>query len=353
VRKAATIRDVAKAAEVSVSVVSRVLNGTGPVAAATRLRVVRAMDELGYRPRAAARELSQGGQSPTIGLLVPDLTNPFFGWLADRVVWEARTRGAQVVLMTTQEDPHLEAACLDALLNRSVGGVIATPTGGNVQQWTRLQQLRIDLVFVDRSISELDGVDLVSIQNVSSGHRATDYLLGLGHRRIALVSGPLSTSTGRSRIKGYRDALENASVDWDPQLVRDVSFRGHAGGDAVAALLAVENPPTALIVANTAQVLSSLRRLSQMGVQVPTDLSVIVFDDNPWAELVTPPLSTVRQPIEMLALHAVELVLGRMQGRLPAGVRTVEVEAEFIPRRSCAALGAANKPTSRIARKRA
>jgi LacI family transcriptional regulator len=254
--------------------------------------------------------------------------------------------------MTTQEDPHLEAACLDALLNRSVGGVIATPTGGNVEQWTRLQQLGIDLVFVDRSIGELDEVDLVSIQNVSSGHRATDYLLGLGHRRIALVSGPLSTSTGRSRIKGYRDALENASVDWDPQLVRDVSFRGHAGGDAVAALLAVDNPPTALIVANTAQVLSSLRRLSQMGVQVPTDLSVIVFDDNPWAELVTPPLSTVRQPIEMLSLHAVELVLGRMQGRLPDGARTIEVEAEFIARGSCAEPRAARK-ANKVARKRA
>ena len=338
-KKAATIRDVAKAAEVSVSVVSRVLNdGTGPVAPATRLKVVQAMDELGYRPRAAARELSQGGQSLTIGLLIPDLTNPFFAWLADRVVWEARARGVQVVLMTTQEDRHLEAECLNTLLDRSVGGVIATPTGDNVKQWSRLQQLGIDLVFVDRSISELDSVDLVSIQNVSSAYRSTEYLLELGHRRIAFVSGPLSTSTGRARIRGYRDAFENASVVGDPQLVRDVSFRGHSGGDAVAALLALDDPPTALIVANTAQVHSSLRRLSQMGIRIPTDLSVIVFDDNPWADLVTPPLSAVHQPIEMLARHSVELVLGRMQGKLSNGMRTIEVQAEFIPRSSCAPL---------------
>jgi len=352
VKKAATIRDVAKAAQVSVSVVSRVLNdGTGPVAAATRVKVVQAIEELGYRPRAAARELSQGGPSLTVGLLLPDLTNPFFAWLADRVVWEARARGVQVVLMTTQEDRHLEAECLDTLLNRSVGGVIATPTGDNVNHWSRLQQLGIDLVFVDRTISELDGVDLVSIQNVSSAHKATEYLLELGHERIALISGPASTSTGRARVRGYRLALENAAVTWDPHLVRDISFRGHAGGDAVAALLTLTNPPTALIVANTAQVHASLKRLSQMRVQIPGDLSVIVFDDNPWAELVTPPLSAVRQPIEMLARHSVELVLGRMQGRLPEGMRTIEVQPEFIPRSSCAPLR--KNGTKTPARKRA
>ena len=336
--KAATIRDVAREAGVSVSVVSRVLNqGSGPVAPDTRARVLSAIEHLAYHPRAAAKELSQG-QALTIGLVVADLTNPFFARLADRVVWKARARGVQVVLMTTREDPHLEAESLGTLLNRSVGGVIATPTGGNVEQWTRLQRVGVDVVFVDRTIAELPDIDLVSIENDLSAATATQHLLALGHSRIALISGPLTTSTGRARITGYENALRGAGVVVDPALVRDIAFRGDAGGDAIDALLSLPLPPTAVIVANTAQVQSVMRRLSQSQVSIPSQLSVVVFDDNPWIEMMTPPLSSVRQPIEMLARHSVELVLARMQGKLPPGRRVIEVQAEFVPRRSSAAL---------------
>src|SRR4051812_44974501 len=131
VQKRPTIRDVAQEAGVSVAVVSRVLNdGTGPVAPQTRARVVEVIERLGFRPRAAARELQQQS-STTIGLVLADLANPFFSRLADRVVWEARARGIHAVLLTTQEDPHLEAESLETLIGRSVGSVIATPTGGN------------------------------------------------------------------------------------------------------------------------------------------------------------------------------------------------------------------------------
>jgi LacI family transcriptional regulator len=294
------------------------------------------MKVLAYRPRSAARDLS-AGSSPAIGLVLADLANPFFARLADRIVWEARGKGIQVVLMTTQEDPHLEAESLATLLDRSVSGIIATPTGGNIESWKRLQKLGVDLVFVDRAIDDLD-VDVVSIDNALSARTATEYLIGLGHTRIGLVSGLATTSTGRSRIAGYRAALEQHSLPLDPLLVRDVPFRGRGGGDAVGSLLGLSDAPTALIVANTAQVENSVRRLVQMGVRIPHDLSVIVFDDNPWAELVSPPLSAIRQPIDLLAVHSVELVLGRMQNRLPLGSRTVLVQADFVARSSCAPL---------------
>ena len=337
-KKAPTIRDVAATAGVSVSVVSRVLNpDSGPVAPAKREQVLRVIAELGYRPRAAARELS-AGHALTVGLVVADLANPFFAQLADRVVWEARGHGVQVVVMTTQEDPHLEAESLDTLLDRSVGGVIATPTGGNVEKWDRLRDLGVNVVFVDRTIADLADVDVVSIENSDSAQRATEHLITLGHTRIGIVTGPASTSTGRSRIDGYRAAHHNASIVVDPMLIRDVPFRGDGGGNAVGSLLALPDAPTGLIVANTAQVQSSVRRLVQTGVRIPEDLSVIVFDDNPWTELTNPPLTVIRQPIDMLALHSLELVLGRMQGRLPPGPRTIEVQADFVPRSSCAPL---------------
>jgi LacI family transcriptional regulator len=337
-KKPPTIRDVAAAAGVSVSVVSRVLNPeSGPVAPAKRETVLRVIEELAYRPRAAARELSVGS-TPTVGLVVADLANPFFAQLADRIVWEARGHGVQVMVMTTQEDPHLEADSLDTLLDRSVAGVIATPTGANIEKWARLQSMGVDVVFVDRTIPELENVDVVSIANIDSARRATEYMLSLGHKRIGLISGPVTTSTGRARIQGYQSAHEAYSVGIDPQLIRDVPFRGDGGGDAVGSLLGLPDRPTGLIVANTAQVQSSVRRLIQTGVQIPENLSVIVFDDNPWTELTTPPLSVIRQPIDMLAVHSLELVLGRMQGKLPSAPRVIEVNADFVPRSSCSPL---------------
>jgi LacI family transcriptional regulator len=336
-KKAATIRDVAARAGVSVSVVSRVLNGTGPVAPAKRAQVLEAIDALAYRPRAAARELSHG-HSDTIGLLLADLTNPFFARLADRVVAEARSRDLQILLMTTQEDPHLEGQALDTLLDRSVGGMIGTPTGHNVERWEKLAALDIPVVFVDRAVRELEQVDVVSIENVESAATATNHLLDRGHTRIGIVSGPLDTSTGVERVQGYEQALRDRGLARDDRLVRPAPFRGDRGAEVVAAMLALDDPPTGLVVANTAQVRVVLRMLAQARVAIPDDLSVVVFDDNPWTELIRPPLTAVRQPIDMLALHSVELVHARMRQKLPPTPRRVGVAAEFVERSSTASI---------------
>jgi LacI family transcriptional regulator len=334
VQKLATIRDVAREAGVSIAVVSRVLNdGTGSVAPQTRARVVEVIDRLGYQPRAAARELQQRSIT-TIGLVLTDLANPFFARLTDRVVWEARARGVHVVLLTTQEDPHLEAESIETLVGRSVGAVIATPTGENLDKWRRLTSLGVNVVFVDREIDELPEADVVAIGNELSAETATQHLLDLGHRRIAFISGPLSISTGRERVAGFRKAMTRADVDVDEQLIHAIPFRGESGSDAVSALLALPAPPTGLIVGNTAQVRSALRRIKQSPVVVPDDLSLIVFDDNPWTEFVSPPLSVVRQPIDLLALHSVELAVGRLKGALTELPRRIRVNAEFVQRSS-------------------
>jgi LacI family transcriptional regulator len=332
--KPPTIRDVASEAGVSVAVVSRVINeGTGPVAPATRERVLQTIESLGFRPRAAARSLVTG--PATVGLVVTDLQNPFFARLVDRIVWEARSSGSQIVLMTTQEDAQLEREILDRLQDRSVAAVIATPTGANADKWTRLRELGVHLTFVDRWIEGL-GFDHVGIDNVDSARVATEHLLRQGHRRIGLISGPMTTSTGRERAEGYRAALTAFDVPVAPELVLGVSFRGDAGSDAVGMLLSLPEPPTALVVANTAQVRNALRRLRDAGVSIPDDLSVIVFDDNPWTEVMTPPLSVVRPPVDMLAVHALEMALSRLRGTATQDPRTISVDAEFVPRGSSA-----------------
>ncbi len=343
--KPPTIRDVAREAEASVAVVSRVLNdGTGPVAPATRERVLAAIERLGYRPKAAARNLNGG--ATTIGLIVTDLANPFFARLADRIVWEARTSGVQVQLMTTQEDPHLEAEILDRLRDRSVSGIIATPTGANAAKWQRLREVGIDLTFVDRSIASLSDVDLVRIKNEESARVATEHLVSLGHRRIGFISGPLSTSTGEERVRGYQEVLREHGLEPEPQLIHPIPFRGDSGADAAGALISLTDRPTALIVANTAQVRSALRRLMQSNLRIPDELSLVVFDDNPWTELITPPLTVIRQPIDMLAVHSLELVLSRMQGRVPHAPRVVSVASDFVARSSSAHAAPANTRSS-------
>ena len=335
-QKQPTIRDVATAAGVSVAVVSRVLNpGSGPVAAATRGRVHEVMETLGYHPRTAARELKHGPPT-TLGLLLADVSNPFFARLADQVVQEAHSRGIQVLLMTTQEDDQLESERLSTLIERRVSGIIATPTGNNLEIWKRLQDMGTDVVFVDRSIPALPGVDVVTINNTESARSATALLAAHGHRRIAIISGPASSTTGRDRIAGYREALAAANLEQDDLLIRSAAFRGVAGGDAVTALLNLEDPPTALVVANTAQVTAVLRRLAHAGVSIPEELSVIVFEDSPWTELMTPPLTIVRQPIDLLAMHSVQLALSKASGKASGRPSVIRVDAELIERSSVA-----------------
>ena len=333
-QKQPTIRDVAAAAGVSVAVVSRVLNpGSGPVAAATRGRVNDVMQTLGYHPRTAARELKHGPPT-TLGLLLADVSNPFFARLADQVVQEAHSRGIQVLLMTTQEDDQLESERLSTLIERRVSGIIATPTGNNLEIWKKLQDIGTDVVFVDRSIPSLPDVDVVTINNTESARSATALLAAHGHRRIAIISGPASSTTGRDRIAGYREALAAAGLEQDDLLIRSAAFRGAAGGDAMTALLNLEDPPTALVVANTAQVTVVLRRLAHAGISIPDDLSVIVFEDSPWTELMTPPLTIVRQPIDLLARHSVQLALSNANGKTSGKPTVIRVDAELVERSS-------------------
>ena len=332
--KSPTIRDVASAAGVSVAVVSRVINqGTGPVAPHTRDRVNTAIEQLGFRPRAAARSLATGAKM--LGLILTDLENPFFARLADRVVWESRSLELQVVLMTTREDAQLERDILDQLQDRSVAGIIATPIGINVDKWQRLLDLGIHVTFVDRSVPGLP-IDVVRIENVDSARTATDHLLDLGHEQIGIISGPETTTTGQERITGYRQAIEARGIEYRSELVHAIRFSGDAGSDAVGALVSLPVPPTALIVANTAQVHKALRRLHQSTIRIPSDLSVVVFDDNAWTDLYSPPLTIVRPPVDMLAVHSLRLVSARLRGLVTEEPRSISVAAEFVARSSTA-----------------
>ena len=308
----ATVKDVARYAEVSQGVVSRVVNpGTGPVSPATREKVLAAIDALDYRPHRGARDL-RTATTTTIGLVLADVSNEFYSLLADHLVSLARERGLGVLVTTTQEDAEAERACLELLMEQRVAGIIGAPVGDDATAWEQARAFGVELVFIDRALDHVSGADVVGIDNPRAAHVATAHLLGMGHRRVALIGGPLSTSTGRERIAGYTEALARANIEPDPTLVHAVPFRGGAGVAAVDTLLGLPAPPTALVLGNTAAAWGVVARLRERGVQVPANMSLVVFHDLAWTSLLDPPITVVRHDVRALAETALSRLLLRL-----------------------------------------
>jgi LacI family transcriptional regulator, galactose operon repressor len=314
-----------------------VLNdGIGPVAPATRERVVASIKALRYRPHTAAREL-KSQKTSTIGLVVADVANEFFARLADHVVRAARALDLGVLLTTTQEDAALETGSVEMLIDKRVRGIIAAPTGRNDAVWREATDMGAHLVFVDRILTEVPRADVVGVDNETAAFDATQHLIEHGHRRIAIISGPLSISTGRERVAGYRRALEQLEAHPDAELVFEADFRDPTVGGAVDALLALDDRATAVVVSNTALAATVTQRLREMEVAIPGDLSIVVFHDAPWTALAMPALTVIRHPVEEIADTAVRLLNLRLTADSPQREH-VRLTSTLVPRGSVASL---------------
>ena len=248
-RRAVTIKDVARHAGVSQGVVSRVLNdGIGPVAPATRQRVQASIKELQYRPHAAARELKTQTTS-TIGLIVADVANEFFARLADHVVRAARTLGLGVLLTTTQEDPGLESASVEMMIDKRVRGIIAAPTGRNPAIWRQVTEMGAQLVFVDRTLDRVPRADVVGIDNEAAAFAATQHLIetGIGGSPSSAARSPSPRAANGSWATGGR--WSSSAPTRTRARLRGRLRRPTAGG-AVETLLALKDPVTAVVVSN-------------------------------------------------------------------------------------------------------
>lgn len=334
----ATIRDVARLASVSVATVSNVLNRTRPVAAETRERVLRAVQALGYTPDAAARSM-RGRSSGLIGLIVADITNPFFTSLVHAVERAAQVHGHAVVLCNSDEDLAREERHLQLLRTQRVDGIILAATGQpSSARSAALALLHTPVVLVDRGLDEL-GLDAVVLDNRRAALDATRHILSFGHRRVAMIGGPPSISTGAERLAGYREALLEAGIAYDPDRVRDAGFREEAAYDAAGELLQLPpaRRPTALFAANSLIAIGVMRAVADAQLRCPEDVSVVSIDDFAWANAFRPRLTTVAQPVDLMGEAAVRLLMGRMTGTVTAAPRT-EVMAPFlVVRDSCCA----------------
>jgi len=337
-RKQITIKDVAAKAGVSVGTVSRVLSGRGYASDESRRKVLRAVKELGYRPHGLARSLKLQ-RTDTVGLLITDVVNPFYSLLAAGVLECARKLGYHVIVSATDEEPELEREYLEVLMEERAAGVIAVPTGKNVRCWKEAVELGTEVVLVDREVNGFAEADVVLVDNVKGAQDAVSYLIGLGHRRIGIITGPLETTTGAGRLEGYRRAHQEAGLPIDESLVEVVSFKRESGIHAAQRLLSLPDPPTAFFAGNNALGEAALTVIRERGLSIPADISLIMFDDVPWACHTSPRLTVVNQPTHDLGYIGME-VLDRRLRALEEGTEIARQKTilmpELIVRESCA-----------------
>jgi LacI family transcriptional regulator len=335
-KKAITIKDVAAKARVSISTASRALHGRGYASVETRRQVRACARELGYKPHAAARSLKLR-RTNTVGLMIADIVNPFFSYLAAGVLDCAKGAGYHVVLCATDEDQMTEREYLEVLMQERVDGIIAVPTGHNESLWRSALELGTILVLLDRELPGISEADTVLVDNVKGAYDATNYLLGLGHRRIGMITGPLSTTTGKGRIQGYYDAFKAASLPVDQELVQIGSFKRESGVQAIENLLVLANPPTAIFATNNVLGEAALFGIRGKGLNIPDDFSFVQFDEVPWACLTTPQVTVVAQPtydLGFVGMQRLTLRLQEPEKTTTAPLRTV-LQPQLIIRQSC------------------
>ena len=319
----ANIQDVAKLARVSIATVSRVLNGTAYVDAEVATRVRAAVEELQYQPSRAARTL-RGSHSTIIGLLITDIQNPFFTSLVRGVEDMAQRNGYSIILCNSDEDPHKERQYIEVLCAERVAGAIVVPTRENQRPFKLFQEHSIPVVAVDRRVKD-SAIDVVLVDNLRGAREATAHLLANGYQRIGMISGPAVTTSGRERLEGYRQALHEAGIAYDPTLVRSGSFKERSGQQLAHELLDLETPIEALFVANNLMTLGALAALNERKLRIPEDIAVVGFDEMPWATLGSVSLTTVTQPVYDIGSTAALRLFQRLQNKNASAITRQEI----------------------------
>lgn len=338
-----TIYQVAKAAGVSPSTVSNLLNGRhGKMLPETRQRVESAIKQLGYRPNRAARQL-RTGRTKMIGLIVPSVANPFWGTFARQLEAAALAEGFYVLLCNSERDPVRERGYMEELWADGIRGVVLCSSLPTLDHVRPLVEQGLNLVAFDRTAQpgDPDGVVNISTDNVLGTQLSTRHLLELGHERIAFVSGSIGSVNRSERYRGFRDALEAAGIP-DDQIIAwsgdatstfDDRDAAELGRVASKELLEGPNPPTAIVAINDICALGVCAGVRDCGLEVGSGVSVVGFDDIMLAQMAMPGLTTVRQPVSAMAEAAFATLRGRIDNEA-AGGHSILHRPELIVRES-------------------
>ncbi len=331
--KRVTLKEVAAHAGVSLGLASRVLGGYGYFSSRSKQLVEASARELGYRPNHVARAL-RSGRSKAIGVVVSNILSYHWTTFVNAIEAAASSNGYQVLLGSTDDDPTAERNYLRTLQERNVDGIIVSPTASNEALVQEMIADGMPIVLVEHHGEALKAPRL-NIDDRSAAREAAMHLIELGHERIGIVAGSQALQSGRERLAGYWEALEAARIKPEQELVRYGDYRYQPAYDAVAALLDLDDPPTALLVCNEKMTGAALACLKERDVSVPDYLSLVAFDDPPWTAFYRPGITTVRTPRQRVAELALETLLAEITGAGDGAAARV-VETEFVIRESTA-----------------
>ena len=336
--KRATLKDVAQAAGVSVGMASRVLAGYGSFSEETRVKVAAAAKTLAYRPNAVARSL-RVGRTKALGLAVTNIASYHWITFIRGVEAAAGRHGYQVILGHTGDDPAREREHIQALYQRNVDGLIITPTTENEDRIRELVDAGFPVVLTESTMKEVH-TPRINIADHRAAYEATSYLVGLGHRRIGIVAGEQTISSGVDRLRGHLDALRDRGIDPDESLIGYGAYRFDPAFAVTDRLMSMPSPPTALVVSNETMLGAALQCLKELRVRIPQDVSLIGFDDPPWARFFAPAITTIRTPRDRMGSMAVHALIALIDAETDGdGAREERlVQAELVVRESCRSL---------------
>ena len=330
--KAASIYDVARESGVSVFTVSAVVNNKAHVGKKLRERVEAAIQKLNYRPNLIARSLAKQ-QTHTIGMIVPDIVNPFFPMVVRGAEDAAREHGYNLLICNSDDVLEKEESTVELLLSKRVDGILLTKAAEEFRPPLRqmIREVNIPFVLVMRTYAKLTK-DAVITDDYQGAYDAVCHLARAGRKRIGLIGGPLKVSNAMARFEGFRDALKAKALPYDPELVVQGDYRIESGVRAGHALLS--HRPDGIYVANYLMTVGLLKAAEEIGLRCPEDFGLVSFDDYPWLGIFRPKLTTVELPKHQLGREAAELLISRIEGNCDkAFVRTLQPELRI--RESC------------------
>ncbi len=329
-----SLKQVAREAGVSPATVSRVLNSSANVSADTRLRVEKAIRILRYQPNRVARRLrTQDRSSKLIGVLVPDIQNPFYVEVVRGIEDRAYANHYAVLMCNFAQEEEKERLYLDIMRSESVDGLIVAPAHQRDRKVVELARSGLPIVCVDRGLRGID-VDVIVVDNRHGAREAVEHLTRLGHRRIAYVAGLPQIPSTMERLQGYEDALASRGIDKDEKLVRFGDSKHESGRRLTRELLDLPDPPTALFTGNNLITLGALETIHGRGLRIPEDVAVVGFDDMYWSISLNPPLTAVSQPGHEIGIRAADMLFQRIAEPDRPCAKLV-LKTTLVVRRSC------------------
>jgi LacI family transcriptional regulator len=320
----ATIYEVSKLAGVSLATVSRVMNNSDKVTLKTRKKVEAAMRQLGYRPNTIAQSLALR-RSNSIGVLVPELHGPFFGAMLGAIESELRKDGKHVIITAGHSDPDREKEAIEFLSSGRCDGLILYVFAISDEYIENLMKVSIPVVVIGRLIPGIEK-NCVSLDNELGGYLAARALIESGHRQVACITGPLWKSDGIDRLSGYKRALSEHGIDFDPQLVVEGDYEESSGRAGMQELIQAGTPFTALFCANDVMAAGAIAVARENGIDIPRELSVVGFDNVFFTRYMHPKLSTIEYPVETMGRMAVRCVLREVYGK-----KDQDIQCRFEP----------------------